>query len=417
MNQDFDFIEKYISLLKEITDAPEEFFEASALYLVSTFVGRNFVFLSLPELRIFSDEISGKLLNLWFILIGKSRVARKSTVISKAEEYVEYIAPDIILPKDFTPESLVNILASKTVGDVTHATWIHDEVSAFFLALRKKDYMVSTDTILSRIYDGRTYYRSTISRGKEVIKNPYLTTLLASTDFLPTTFSEDYLRQGFLNRFIYVVAKRRQWRELKTGVDHDLINEMRQLAEWLRFLYEYPAVMPMQFDNNAKMVYDDFEKEIENTIESEDLDIKEGFYGNLPNTVIKLSCIYRISRMDLFELQNYTRPILIVEEEDVLKAINYVEKVKRWFDDVITLMKTKTRRKEVVTDESDIEYLKMILRQHGGEMKKSDLLRATKWNYQKFVEVLSTLISREEVIIYEGKSTGGRRPQIVKLVC
>ena len=412
----WDFVETYKGYMKKITDAPDEFFEASALYLISTFVGRNFVFITKPDISIFSDEPSGRLLNLWFVIIGKSRVARKTTVITKAEEYIDEIAPQIKLPIDFTPESFVHVMAEKTVDNITHATWIHDEVSGFFTALKKKDYMVSIDAIMSKIYDGKTYYRSTISRGKEVIKYPYFTILVGSTDYLPSTFSEDYLRQGFLNRFIYVVAKRKRWKKLDTGVDQELINEMRALGDWLRLLFDFPMVMPMNFDSNAKTIYDRFEQEVETTIENEDLGIKEGYYGNLPNIVLKLSGIYRISRMTTTELMNYARPILIINEEDVLRAIEYAEKMKKWFDDVITLMKVKAKSKQVETHESDLEYLKYILRQHGGQMKKTELLRASKWAHDKFVQVLSTLISREEVVITKGASSGGRKPDIIKLV-
>lgn len=414
--EDFDFIEKYVKLMSNISDAPEEFFRSSAIYLLSTVVGRKFIFLSAPEVEIFSDTISGKLLNMWFIIIGKSRITRKSTVLSKAEQYIEYIDPNLLLPKDFTPESFIKDLSEKCIEGETYATWIHDEVSGFFTALKKKEYMVSTDTIMSRIYDGRDYVRETISRGKELIKRPYLTILVSSTEYLPSLFLDDHLRQGFLNRFIFVYCKRNKWKNVNYIIDDEIITELRNLGNYLKSIRTYPNTIPMSFTSGAKEIFDEYESKIEDMIENEDLGIKEGFYGNMPNNLIKISSLFRISRMTIDDIYLNDKILLTIEEEDVEKGIEYIEKTKEWFEEVIRLMKLKSERKTIFTDESNIEYIKYILKENNGIMKKSELLKKSKLSYAKFSEIIETLKNRKEIEIETGESSGGRKPILIKLV-
>jgi len=413
---EWDLINNYVDLMTYISDAPHEFFEASAIYLLST-VARKFVFLSTPDIEIFSDSLSGKKLNLWFCLIGKSRISRKSTVLSKAEEYIKYIDKNLLLPKDFTPESAIRDMSKKKKGDSVVCTWIHDEVSGFFQAVRKKDYMITTDTLLSRIYDGRDYEKETISRGREVIKDPYLTMLVSSTEYLPTIFIEDHLRQGFLNRFIFVVKlKRDKHMKLKQTVDEDIIKDLREIGDILKTIYNYDINIPILFSEDAKNVYDEYEEYIEDIIEKNELDIREGFYGNIPNLTQKLSSLFRISRLKPEDIYTYNKPFLMIEEEDVERAISYTKKCIKWFEEVIKIMKIKPERKRLLIDESGIEYIKTLLREHGGCMKKSDLLKLSKMSFTKFNEIINTLVLRDEIEVIEMKSgKSGRKPIFIKL--
>ena len=221
-----DFISRYVNLLAKITDAPEEFQEAAALFLLSIAVGLKWVFQSLPDTAIFSGEngITGKLLNLWFIIIGKSRITRKSSgVMRHVEEIVKKVfGEQLLISEAFTPEALIKEMSEKSVPSAIHGfetpcCWISDEIAWFFQHLRKREsYMASADAFLSKIYDGRTYDRGTIQRGKENIENPYFACFLASTDVLPTLFNELQIQLGFMNRFIYIIGERKRRKPLRT---------------------------------------------------------------------------------------------------------------------------------------------------------------------------------------------------------
>jgi len=369
MIEKFDFVRNYVRLLSRITDAPREFQESAAMFLISTAVGRKWVFKSIPDATIFDDEVgTGKLLNLWFILMGKSRITRKSSGVIK---HVEEISKRVIgelrrISEAFTPESLIKELSEKsgfsaTRNYVTACFWTSDEIAGFFQHLKKRDsYMVSADAFLSKIYDGSTYSRATIGRGKETVWNPYLTCLLASTDYLPTLFDELQIRLGFMNRFIYVVGERKQRKPLRTKpLTEEEKKEAHGIEDFLKALVERTSVTMLEMTTEAKQVYDSFEEEIEKRIETEDLGIKDGYCGQLPNFVVRFSCLYRLSRMLPEEIRNYTNPVLTVEKQDVERAIDYVQKAWNWFEKVIDIMLTtptmKTRRlrdqaKDFITD-------------------------------------------------------------------
>ena len=119
----YDFVSRYVSLLSKITDAPKEFQAAAALFLLSTATGSKWTFRSIPDTSIFgiSDENSGRLLNLWFILMGKSRITRKSSGVMKhVEDLVKKVfRKEHTLTEAFTPESLIEQMSKMSVRSVT----------------------------------------------------------------------------------------------------------------------------------------------------------------------------------------------------------------------------------------------------------------------------------------------------------
>jgi hypothetical protein len=346
----FDFIAKYTRLLRNVTDAPEEFQEAAGLFLISTVIGRNWVFKSMPDASIFgvTGVLGGRLLNVWIIILGKSRVSRKTSgVLKHIQEILDVvIGPDRSLTKSFTPEFLIKEMATKTQEisgvKITHCYWTKDEVAGFFKLVKKREsYMADIDDVLSSIYDGTSTTRGTIGREQEKVENPYLTCFLASTDFLPALFDELQLRLGFLNRFIFVIGKRKDRKELRTNeLSEAEKHTAQEIKDFLRELAAKKTLTIMEITEEAKHVYDSFEKQIENKIETENLDIKEGYCGQLPNIVVRLSCLYRLSRMSLEEIKSHNSPILAVEKQDVERAIAYAMKAWEWFEEIIKIMKS-----------------------------------------------------------------------------
>jgi len=394
------FIERYVELMEGITDAPKEYQEACALFLLSTMAGRHFIFRSLPDAELFGEGGSlGKFLNLWFIFIGKSRVSRKSTAISRVEEMVRLIDEKLLLPADFTPQAFVKVMNEKSSGGETKAVWINDEISGFFEQLRKGDYMMTTDTLLSRIYDGRSYKRTTITRGEEPIINPYLTVLLASTEYLPSLFDESRIRQGFLNRFIYIPSRKRKRLQLRTSLTREEEKEAKSLLDWLRAVYGRGTQPPLMLgmSTGARRQYDEYEARVEDDIVRENLGMKEGYYGNLPNLLARLASLHRISRMDEGEIKSYSRPLLIIERGDMEWGINYCDKTWGWFQDVVKLMTTTAVSRSVMTEERKIEMVYNIILAEGGEADRSTVYRSANLLSDDLESVLSTLISQGRI--------------------
>ena len=427
-----DFIHDYTTFISSLTDAPREFIEASAIFLISTMCQRNFVLISKPDASLIDEKELGRHINVWFMFLGKSRVARKSTTIAKAKELIEAIDNLLLLPDDFTPQSLITELHAKTNDQLeTPAVWIHDEISGFFDILsRKESYMASTEAVLSKLYDCRSYRKRTITRGKEDIPKPYITILIASTEDLPTIFDKRSIKQGFLNRFVFIPAKRKEKRLLQTTYfSMEERKTVKNIIDWLNELYHRTEITILTFNSEALKLYHEFELSIENEIETKDLGLVEGFSGNLPNIATRLASIFRISRMSTSDIALYHMPMLIIEEEDIEKAIEYANRSKKWFKKMIDLMKLKTSEIPVKTEEASFQLVLSVLETHRTEyirkedrrklkaMTYTDLLYETKLMKSQLDRILETLYSRDDIWygVVDTERKGGPKPVLVML--
>jgi DNA-binding transcriptional ArsR family regulator len=378
-----DFTSKYVQLLSKITDAPQEFQEAAALFLLSTVVGRKWVFRSIPETSIFleSAQGSGKLLNMWFIFIGKSRITRKTSGVMNhvAELSRKILGTEKMITEAFTPEALIEQMAGMSepfiTGEaITVCFWISDEIAWFFQHLRKQNsYMATADAFLSKMYDGNDYRRATRSKGEEIVWKPYLTVLLASTDYLPTLFDELQIRLGFLNRFVFVIGERKERKPLRTDPLTDQEKtEVQYIEDYLKALAERSTVTMLEMTDEAKQSYDLFEKETEDKIQNEKLGLKDHYCAQLPNLVVRIACLFRLSRMRMEEIRDFKDPTLKVEKQDVENAIEYAWKAWDWFEKVIDTMKstesTNLRPKEMAKN-AIIEFLSDGAEKHVNEIK------------------------------------------------
>lgn len=264
-----------------------------------------------------------------------------------AELSKKVLGTEKMITEAFTPEALIEEMSRMSepffTGEaVTVCFWISDEIAWFFQHLKKQNsYMATADAFLSKMYDGTTYRRATRSKGDEVVWNPYLTVLVASTDYLPTLFDELQIRLGFLTRFIFVIGERKERKSLRTTpLTDDEKAEALYIEDFLRILAERSSVTMLEMNEEAKQFYDSFEKEMEDKIQNEKLGLKENYCGQLPNLVVRLSCLYRISRMTAEEIKTYSKPVLTVEREDVERAMKYAMKAWDWFGKVIEIMQS-----------------------------------------------------------------------------
>lgn len=394
----FNFIDEYVNLVYKLTDSPVPFLKATALFLLSTFTARRFRRMSRPEMNPWSDGYSGgQILNLWFILIGKSRITRKSTVVGYAEDLINALNDELLLPYDFTPQSLVTELSKKCDGTETRAVWLNDETSGFFEQLDRADFMTATDTLLSRIYDGRDYTRSTISRGEEPIRKPYLTVLLSSTEYLPTLFDVGRLRQGFLNRFIYVVGEKDRRLPSQQNIPQPLRNKATDLQRWLDALSNQTSDTFMDFTSDAQEIYNRYESKVEKVIQNSEMEEREGYFGNLPNFLVRLSCLHRIARVPIQKIEDYSKAFLTVEKKDVKWAKDYTRSVWNNFIKVVQIMKTSATSKPVKTSENALEMVYQAIIEGGKKLTRTELSNKVNMRADRLDKLINTLREQDRI--------------------
>ncbi len=226
------------------TDAPEVFLEFAGLTLVSTIVGWKYYFPlvsgSLPilkaivrmqgssklrggipvceDLKRVNDDVHtlGRQLNIWCIYFGRSRLERKTTIVSFVEKTLKSaINPELVLPHASTPEALRdNLSESSSKYGFAHAFWGLDEASILLEGMAKKDYMATMGGILSKLWDGSDLRMSTVGRGEVIIHSPYVTALFGTTldTLAPYTNRHELFSQGFFNRFLFVYGERENYK-------------------------------------------------------------------------------------------------------------------------------------------------------------------------------------------------------------
>ena len=281
-------------------------------------------------------------------------------------------------------------------------------------------------SILSRIFDGRDYTRTTQKRGKERVKHPYFTIFACSTESLPQTFSETLFRQGFLNRPIFQYIRKASWSpDRNRGLSDEEKQLLAECKEYLKTLNESNPIS-LIFSDDAKRMVDDYDKEIMERIDAENLGIREGYVGNLPNLLQRLSGLYCVNRHTIQEIR--TSIAIVIGKEDVEDARNYInDVVLDGLEAVIKLLSLKSvKPKEILTDDILYALVKGHLKDSKVEAKnevyenalrEKELFTKLNIDWKRFVYLLQDMIKREEIVLHspvEMKGTG-RRPNIIQL--
>ncbi|HEX6560778.1 MAG TPA: hypothetical protein VF016_02000 [Nitrososphaera sp.] len=165
---------------------------------------------------------------------------------------------------------------------------------------------------------------------------------------------------------------------------------------------------------DAKLLYDAYEAEVEDKIEKEELGVKEGYYGNLPNFVVRLSCIHRIARLTASEIRAYYDATLGVDKEDVVWAIEYVKKRLATFEEVITMM-SAPRHASMNSIEEPLERIfRFIAEAKTNGISRSELSKKSKLD-TKTLDALVDILLTQERIEGEPHHTSGRPSMLYKV--
>ena len=122
-----DFIETYCNdYASQISDAPRKYQELMGMSVISTVLNRK-VYLNYGIYNLYP--------NLYVVLLGKSTVMRKSHALNMAKYLISKVNDSLILPNDFTPEGLFNLLVDNPSGIIS---W--SEFGAFLVNANAKTY-------------------------------------------------------------------------------------------------------------------------------------------------------------------------------------------------------------------------------------------------------------------------------------
>jgi hypothetical protein len=361
------FLRAFCDYVDPITDAPQVYHPFAGLITLSAVVGRN------VTARFGPHRVTP---NQFVCILGQSSLFRKSTMITIAQQLVEAVRPDCVLPNEFTPEKLLDLLQKTPVG---FFAW--KELTGY-LARAGRDYMSGAKEILMELYDCPDEYRREIKASSVRVERPAISIFSASaTAWLSEQLKGPDLRSGFLNRFCFVLA------EKKTKfLDIPPPPELSERNRLVRMLHEIGDVSGevdfSRIQPHYRAWLRDHEAEI---LRSDHPEIVSAFYTRLSITVLKYAILIELAQ---------TRQLTIScgALEEALTLVDYLKAVIAHLLRVEFAPTDSAKRSQQV--------LKVIREEPG--VKRGRLLKRIGLSGKELTGILQTLIEQEDAYENDG---------------
>jgi len=395
-------IDQYVDYATSACDAPRIFHLAMSYFIASSLVGRfaNIVTTYRPK---------GIKPNLWVILVGPSRIVRKTTSLDLAEDIIREIDEDIIIPASFSPEGLYDILSNMHKGDV--GAWIKDELGGFFKSLQSKRYMAGTRELLSMIYMGRGEERKLRTYHVRIPWGIYVT--CAGTVPTPASyyFSEEDFTSGFLNRFILAYALTRDKRIPILHTDPEVNKKRTKIIKSYRELVDEcikQAPIIISFNSKAIKGLEDYDTMVEMEMarmeKSKLSPLWKNYLAESPNQLLKFCVLRRLTR------GNIKTSIVVVDEDDYVKAYNDLRLFLKCAREIIDEVQVSARPKKVETEERRLLRVVEIIRSKESKgIKWTELLMRTYLLKQDLLKIIETLMDQERIVAVRTNPIRGRK--------
>lgn len=355
-----DLIKLYKDYVNPTIDCPDIYNTVSPILLISTLLARR-VYFKFGTQKVY--------INIWAVIVAPSTTYRKTTAINIAKYIIRTFYQDYLFPEEFSQEALMEYF--KNSGSKGILIW--SEFGSF-LAASQKQYMSGIKEFLSDIYDCPDYKKRILKESTYTVEEPYINILTATTiDWFLRSIEASDIMGGFLARFIYIVATKKDKKKLIPFPERP---DDEKLNRFLKYLTELgPLEGETIFDDESKKIYKEWITSHEKAIDKESFtQTIAGFFGRLGTTCLKLAVIFQISE----ELKIH------VKANAMKRAINFVEKLK---ESVYKLLTDKIGFTKVEKEKKKI----MELIQEKGTIDRSMLLRYSGMNTKTLDEYINTL--------------------------
>jgi hypothetical protein len=138
--------------------------------------------------------------NMYIILLADSGGGKEVAIIDLAGDIIKDINPDLILPSNFTPESLIKELGDRSETMRPQGTVFQDELTKI---LSSKKFMAEMTDTLTELYNTNSAFVKVLVKYEEPIRIPlpYLGLYLGTQpDRLPYLFQSVDISGGFIPR-------------------------------------------------------------------------------------------------------------------------------------------------------------------------------------------------------------------------
>ena len=331
------FVDDYKEWGELATDAVPIYHELSAFILLSAFTAGNL------KLKTSYGEL---IPNLWGLVLGDSTLTRKTTAMRMAMDLMLEIDRDILLATDGSAEGLLTGLSTRPSKT---SVFYKDEVSGFFDAINRKDYLAGMPETLTALYDVPPLFTRRLRKDTITISNPVFIFFAGGIkDKVHSLLSEEYVLSGFLPRFLIVSGDTDVSRIRTTGPATLHSGERRdKIRERLVNLYEayyktapitiagqqteINATTEVELTKEAWQRYGEIEMAMVNQAQSSQIQLLAlPAFERLSRSLLKMSCLLAASRSEPDEAK------IQATDTDIATAAKYVQDWGRFTIEAIT---------------------------------------------------------------------------------
>ncbi len=322
--------------------------------------------------------------NLYVILVAESAWSRKSTAVSKATKILEESEVEVDMVKEkLTLAFLYRFLHDAQKNNFASISILASELSTL---LGKDAITTGLVSTLTSIYDGSEVQYRTKGSGNDIIHNPCVNLLGATTlDWMSNSLPGESVEGGFTSRVIFVVgigrSKKIPW---PMTTEKEMIMREHLISD-----LEHMSMLkgPMSVSDKARDYFSDWYCNVE---EPEDPRLR-GFYGRFGAHVKKVALVLSIAESD----------DLIIHKRHIKSAIDELTKITK-------LMPTAFRGVAFSRSTKDVERILETIKKNGGTMAHSKLLtkNSNYLNATEMGEIIKTLEEREAIETFKnGRQT------------
>jgi len=412
--EEIGFIPEYRDFVLDHIPTSRDWAESIAISLLSTAVGGDVYVRS---------KIGHLKLNLWFLMVGPSGIAYKSTplkyfVFPVLTKLTEELDETTIMPSKFSVEGFIEWLSKHPQGGI-----IRDEFTTVFKE-STKGYLSDVLEFLSELYDGTMQKRYTRKTKLEEARNVYVTFLAATTPYLYRVMKPDFFVQGTGNRILIVMYGGLDEKTLDQTPDEffydrkqDILRKERvaryaqELAKIRQSPLEQLVVMP-----EAGKKWLDFRKRItlkaNQMFEDDVYNLKYTYITRLGEFTLKLSALHAISsHYEKLRGIGEEMPIMV---EDMQWAINKIRRYYNHFEQLLDEWRPE-EQEEPRSLANAITRLYDVLQNYQQGMNWRLIKTRISWESRYLKEALSSLFDQEKIGFAIGTTDSGmgRKPTIV----
>lgn len=383
-----NFIDAYKEWAIEATDAVADFHDLSAFMLLSCVISNS--------VRL-ETSYGTMVPNIWGMVLGDSTLSRKTTAMRMIIDIMGQLDSEMILATDGSVEGLLTGLEGRPNRT---SLFYRDELSGFFEAINKRDYLAGMPEQLTQLYDVPPFFIRRLRKEVIRIENPVFIFFGGGVrDRIYEAINDQYIISGFLPRFLVVSGDTDLTKLRRTGPAHSAgIAKRSAIVETVADLYEHYALetpikiagqminMPprvtVELTVDAWGTYGDIEQKMLHTANDSSVpNLALPTFERMSRSLLKMAILLAAARQ--IPVNNRIK----VDNNDIKTAAWYVQK---WGISSVDLIINAGKR----SSEKLLDKIIGAIEKNPGVLR-STLMQHYRLNKREADEVLGTLEDRQ----------------------